>query len=660
MAFTGFHPTPDPSDPPLDLDSGAAEAVLLVARLSAAIEAAGLIPTEVTVYDRVSNNTVVQLHELAATLLRLAGVALALTTGQIDRRSARELGAQGMARQGGHRTPEQMARSVGNIPHHDAARAMRQGRLIHETQTNDTAETTGTPPPVNPTTGEVVTPLEPWLAGVGRALTRGLSLDAADAIRRGLGVPTEGVPSDALKAAADQLCREASRMDPDRLFIRARRLRDELDVAGIGLREEERRQKRSLILVKQRDGMAKMTWVMDPETYATVGEAYDRVTSPKRGGPRTGDGSTGDHAARIESDPRSVEQIASDSFAQLLQNGVATDPSLVLGTGVPAVRILTTRPLTDNPARPGRSATSGTSSTSDIRSGSGDSVDSGGVTDAEMPISELDDGDIDEDHDSPEAPAHEHPCQDGRHHRHAHSATGSRVTPAGQRFGPGWIEGQDDPVSPETVARMVCTGSTSTIEFDNTGQPTDPTAEQRLYSRKQRRSLGARDGGCRWTNAAGIGTCDRPPSWTEAHHVEQWKRDGGRTTIENGILLCKHHHLMLHNDGWEIHREAANYWLIPPVAVDPQQTPRLMAARSPAFEQLQRVGASAESEQRNVNADPEPRPGPDREPGDGPDLNPPPQPPVPLSGTTSNGTTYLLVPRRSASEPSKPNEPTEH
>ena len=394
MASIGFHPTSESSDTPLDPEaqvpedatpeaqpdsagpadsarptdsarstdsarlSGDAdpsdrsdlsdEAELLIARLSAAIESAEQIPTEVAVYDGVSNHTVVVLHELAANLLRLAGVALALTAGQIERRSARELGSQGMARQGGHRTPEEMAKSVGKIPHQDAARAMRQGRLIHETQTTDTAETTGAPPPVNPTTGEVVTPIEPWLAGVGRALTRGLSLESADAIRRGLGVPTEDVTIDALKIAADQLCAEASRMDPDRLFIRARRLRDELDAAGIGLREEERRQQRSLRIVKQRDGMVLLKWVMDPETYATVGEAYDRATSPRRGGPRSGNGSVGKQAARIESDPRTTEQIASDDFAQIIQIGLAADSSMVLGTGAPSVRILTTAPL---PAR---------------------------------------------------------------------------------------------------------------------------------------------------------------------------------------------------------------------------------------------------------------------------------------------------------------------
>ncbi|PRY69928.1 HNH endonuclease [Glaciihabitans tibetensis] len=596
MAFTGFRPTahstalpldagasvgaavpldapeareaPDgaaarvPGGVPLDEPAEAAADLALAAAFRTALAVAGQVPTEVALYDLVDNATVTELHQLAAGLHRLAGTLLALTAGQIQRRSAPELGAQGMARQGGHRTPEEMTKAIGKLQHQDAARAIRQGRLIHETQTLDVAKIAGSPPPLNPTTGEEVTAAEPWLVDVGRALTRGMSLEAAESIRRGLGVPTEGVSADALRAAARQLCREAVHLDPDRLYARARRLRDELDFAGIGLREEERRQKRSLTVTRQRDGMARMVWIMDPETYAVVGEVYDRATSPRRGGPRTSTGAAGELAARIAADDRTTEQLASDSFAQLLQNGVATDPSMVLGTGTPSVRILTTRPLAGGSA-PARCP--------------------GGVQDDPAQDDPAQDG------PAQDYPAHHHidPPGQSRESAPEDKFGQSRVTAPEDRFGPGWIEGQQEPVSAATVARVVCTGTTSTVEFDTTGQPIDVASEQRLYSRKQRQGLGARDGGCRWGDASGVGTCDRPPSWTEAHHIEQWDRDGGRTTIVNGILLCKHHHLTLHNDGWEIHRRRSTYWLIPPRSVDPAQTPRLMPTRSPAYLQLQ-------------------------------------------------------------------------
>ena len=103
----------------------------------------------------------------------------------------------------------------------------------------------------------------------------------------------------------------------------------------------------------------------------------------------------------------------------------------------------------------------------------------------------------------------------------------------------------------------------------------------RLYSKKQKTALAARDGGCMWPG------CDRPPSWTEAHHVDHHHK-GGKTTIENGILLCRFHHLLLHNNHWNITRDLFGWWLVPPVDVDPLQVPRPMPTKSLAFQDLER------------------------------------------------------------------------
>jgi hypothetical protein len=453
----------------------------------------------VSTFDAVSDRTIEQLHRLAGEHVLRSNTLLALTAAQISRRSAPALGREGMARQSGHRTPEAMTTKLGGIPKQDAIRALRDGKLIHDTQTIDNAEQSGTDP-VDSLTGEPVTVAEPWLTGVGRARTRGMSRECADAIRLGLGQPTLDVTEDTLRRAADRLCSEAERLGPDLLLLRARRLRDEFDAAGIGLREEERRQKRTLMIFRQKDGMSRLNWLMDTETAAVVGEVYDRATSPKRGGPRIADGPDGETAARIIDDARTPGQLASDTFAQLLVNGVAADSSLILGTSVPAVRILTTAPLPGQPAsaRP-RGATTGTSSTP-------------GTTDRTH---------------QPQPQPQPQPAD-----------YLSRTSPAEQLYGPGWIEGQTEPVSADTIARLACTGSTSTITFDAAGNPIDVSAEQRLYNRRQRRGLAARDGGCMWTDSTGTTTCDRPPSWTEAHHVEQWNRDGGKTTIRNGILLA--------------------------------------------------------------------------------------------------------------------------
>ena len=44
--------------------------------------------------------------------------------------------------------------------------------------------------------------------------------------------------------------------------------------------------------------------------------------------------------------------------------------------------------------------------------------------------------------------------------------------------------------------------------------------------------------------------CDRPPEWTEAHHV-QWVTRGGVTNLDNLALVCTRHHHLLHAPGWD-------------------------------------------------------------------------------------------------------------
>jgi len=146
------------------------------------------------------------------------------------------------------------------------------------------------------------------------------------------------------------------------------------------------------------------------------------------------------------------------------------------------------------------------------------------------------------------------------------------------RRGRGFLEGQPDPVSMATVERAACSAGTVALLIDaaadNAGQPLNLGRERRLFSRAQRLALAARDGGCRWPG------CERPPSWCEAHHIEHWQRDGGRTDVADGILLCRHHHLLAHNNGWEITRAGPRYLLHPPDA-PPGEPPGLPLADAP-------------------------------------------------------------------------------
>ena len=75
--------------------------------------------------------------------------------------------------------------------------------------------------------------------------------------------------------------------------------------------------------------------------------------------------------------------------------------------------------------------------------------------------------------------------------------------------------------------------------------------------------------------------CDRPASWCKRHHIIFWARDHGRTDLADGILLCRHHHL-LHNNDWDSKRHGTNYWLIPHPTPTREREPIRMHSRSRA------------------------------------------------------------------------------
>jgi hypothetical protein len=146
------------------------------------------------------------------------------------------------------------------------------------------------------------------------------------------------------------------------------------------------------------------------------------------------------------------------------------------------------------------------------------------------------------------------------------------------------IEGQTEPVSIDTAHRHGCSSGVVPIVIDSRGDVVALGRETRLYTRRQRVALAARDGGCRFPG------CDRPPSWTEAHHIIPWS-EGGATDLSHGVLLCRHHHLLLHNNGWRFERQPDDHGpppgelvLIPPVTIDPEQRPIPAPSKSPVVE----------------------------------------------------------------------------
>ncbi|MGP6170816.1 DUF222 domain-containing protein [Microbacterium sp. A204] len=110
---------------------------------------------------------------------------------------------------------------------------------------------------------------------------------------------------------------------------------------------------------------------------------------------------------------------------------------------------------------------------------------------------------------------------------------------------------------PKAVAEQrMCESGFVPVTIDTFGNPLDVGREQRLFTPKQRIALAVRDGGCRWHG------CDRPASYGEAHHIDEWERDHGRTDIDRGILLCRYHHMTLHNGKWRITRDGKDDFIL--------------------------------------------------------------------------------------------------
>ena len=61
-----------------------------------------------------------------------------------------------------------------------------------------------------------------------------------------------------------------------------------------------------------------------------------------------------------------------------------------------------------------------------------------------------------------------------------------------------------------------------------------------------RRAVLLRDRGCAWPR------CGRPAAWCDVHHL-QHKKDGGKTSVTDCVLLCQFHHdVCIHRRGWRL------------------------------------------------------------------------------------------------------------
>lgn len=121
--------------------------------------------------------------------------------------------------------------------------------------------------------------------------------------------------------------------------------------------------------------------------------------------------------------------------------------------------------------------------------------------------------------------------------------------------------GSGEPVTAGLVRRLACQAGILPVVLGGASQVLDVGRAQRLFTPAQKIALALRDGGCSFPG------CDRPPGDCDAHHLTPWQAGGG-TDLDNGVLLCPHHHHLVepHPNG-----PPERQWLID---YDPHGKPR--------------------------------------------------------------------------------------
>lgn len=102
-----------------------------------------------------------------------------------------------------------------------------------------------------------------------------------------------------------------------------------------------------------------------------------------------------------------------------------------------------------------------------------------------------------------------------------------------------------------TRQRLECDASRITVDTDEHGNQT-PVRRTSGVSERLRRQLLLRDRTCRWPGCAN-------EHHLHAHHIIHREHDG-RTEPENLIILCGHHHRVLHRHGYWITRNLDSTW----------------------------------------------------------------------------------------------------
>lgn len=465
----------------------------------------------------------------------------------IDARSSRELGVAGLAQRQGHRTATELLQSLTGQSRSEVSRSVKTGGdLLGATTVLPGEREGGARGAASSGVPENVDVCAEWVELLSDALRDGAVSQAQfQAIRVGLGEPPverypdldAGFLPRAWATAVERLIDEAPHLPVEELRASARIARDRLDPVGVTLRFEERFAARSYRSWVDEHGQRHGRFVFDDDAAAWVDAILQAALRPRRGprfveadagndpGLRDAEGDRGAEGVRGARDAAGLRH-ARDAADERSSEQIAYDTLIaVMRTGAAA-----------DPAQ----------AFGDRQPGVRIVVEGKALT-------------------GPGAAGKERARTEVAIRAVGHSEDGGGALPAG------------------VVESYLCDAGAVPVSLDDAGRPLDVGRHQRLFTRAQRVAIAVRDGGC-----VGIG-CRAPISQCEMHHIDHWAQDRGRTDVDDGVPLCRNHHLGLHNRGEKIVRERDpvtgqdTYWLHAPP--DPRtgevRPPYRLRSRSP-------------------------------------------------------------------------------
>ena len=456
----------------------------------------------------------------------------------IDARSARELGVAGLAQRQGHRTATELLQSLTGRSRSEVSRSVKTGGdLLGATTVLPGEREDGPRGAASSGVPENVAVCAEWLELLSAALRDGAVSQAQfQAIRVGLGEPPverypdldAGFLPRAWATAVERLIDEAPHLPVEELRASSRIARDRLDPVGVTLRFEERFAARSYRSWVDEHGQRHGRFVFDDDAAAWVDAILQAALRPRRG-------------------PRFVETHAGEALG-----------------------------LHDSERLRDTADTADTADAADERSGEQIAYDTliavmrtGAAADPAQAFGDRQPG--------------VRIVVEGAASNEPRSAGHGRARTEVAIRGVGHLEDGGEALPAGVVESYVCDAGAVPVALDGAGRPLDVGRHQRLFTRAQRIAIAVRDGGC-----IGVG-CRAPISQCEMHHIDHWAQDRGRTDVDDGVPLCRNHHLGLHNRGEKIVRERDpvtgqdTYWLHAPP--DPRtgevRPPYRLRSRSP-------------------------------------------------------------------------------